>query len=159
MKYFWDESKIWIFDEHHPKMWFNIIWIKWCLPLFIPSIPIFHYSITPCGLQKRTATIRVIIPISCRISETIVFLTSKEMRFLSMSGPPGVPPVSMRCLRWKNSIRSLKVKILKSWPSASTYPEQKLWLHFLCRYPLQKRIWCHTSKNRYRQKVLEALRW
>jgi hypothetical protein len=30
----------------------------------------FHYSIIPCGCQKKTATKITIIPIGCRISET-----------------------------------------------------------------------------------------
>jgi hypothetical protein len=36
----------------------------------LPSIPIFHYSIIPCGLQKNMATKINIISISCRNSET-----------------------------------------------------------------------------------------
>ncbi len=50
----------------------NIIWIKWRLPLFIPNIPTFHYSIIPCGLPKKTATKRTIIPICCRNFDTSI---------------------------------------------------------------------------------------
>jgi hypothetical protein len=40
--------------------------------IFIPIIPTFHCSIIPCGLQKRKATKRTIIPRNCRVSETLI---------------------------------------------------------------------------------------
>jgi len=49
---------------------------KCYFPLSIPSIPIFHYSIIPCGLQKTTATKTIIIPISYRNYDTLNITSS-----------------------------------------------------------------------------------
>ncbi len=48
----------------------NIFCRKCYFPLSIPSIPIFHYSIIPGGLQKNMATKITIITIGCINSET-----------------------------------------------------------------------------------------
>jgi len=40
-------------------------------PLFIPSIPIFHYSIIPCGFPMWMATKNIVYSLSCRISEML----------------------------------------------------------------------------------------
>jgi hypothetical protein len=39
-------------------------------PLFIPSIPTFHYSIIPCGFLTWMAIKNAIFPTICRNSET-----------------------------------------------------------------------------------------
>jgi hypothetical protein len=49
----------------------NIFYRKCYFPLSIPSIPIFHFSIIPCGLQKKIAAKIIIIPMSYRNSETL----------------------------------------------------------------------------------------
>ncbi|MGB9441634.1 MAG: hypothetical protein WCB15_27085, partial [Desulfobacterales bacterium] len=43
-------------------------------PLFIPSIPTFHYSIIPCGFLTWMAIKNAIFPTICRNSETFNYL-------------------------------------------------------------------------------------
>jgi hypothetical protein len=52
---------------------FNIFCRIDLFPLFIPSIPTFHYSIIPCGLPPRAATKNTIFLTSCRNSVTFLF--------------------------------------------------------------------------------------
>ncbi len=52
------------------KVRFNIFCRIDLFPLFIPSIPTFHYSIIPCGLPTRAAAKNTIFLTSCRNSET-----------------------------------------------------------------------------------------
>jgi len=53
------------------KVGFNILCGRDLFPLFIPSIPKFHYSIIPCGLPTRAATKTTIFLTSCKNSETV----------------------------------------------------------------------------------------
>ncbi len=46
-------------------------------PLFIPSIPTFHYSIIPCGFPMWMTTKNTIFPTSCRNSETLINIQAK----------------------------------------------------------------------------------
>jgi hypothetical protein len=60
------------------KVGFNIFCRIDLFPLFIPSIPTFHYSIIPCGLPTRAATKNTIFLKSCRNSETFNYKTYNQ---------------------------------------------------------------------------------
>ena len=63
------------------KVRFNIFCRIDLFPLFIPSIPTFHYSIIPCGLLTWMAIKNAIFPTICRNSETY-----NELSAISLTG-------------------------------------------------------------------------
>ena len=70
-------------DERHQeiKIQYYLLFEEIRFLFYIPSIPTFHFSIIPCGLQKTTVTKRAIIPISRINPDTLYYIFINYINF------------------------------------------------------------------------------